>query len=485
MKGPKKAKGGSVDLMGMIEKACLIDPPERASVLARIREKKETYERYRFSEYQVRTLWAFFDLAQEFDTLENFFRVCVFVPKEFLHFDSTLYLIDDTTGKLTTVCDSLRGLNCCGNTPPEDIRLSEEPYETSDSYVTPIKGNRRLIPRKPIHMAEEVIGLLEVYPKHRLDRKDRLFFQKYANRIGYNLHYKLIAKQNEEHIRFINTLIADIEHNIIVPNMSFKVFFRALEKKIGHLQQIAESLQRQIDKKREEQCEGLEDVINLKEQLDGVAAELRGEYENIYKHYSNTSLFLESLLRRDHFEKGHLVLRKRPCNFQKEIIDPQLERYRSRLERAGIEIADAYSGVPEKEIPLAVDVGLLSQVYANLFSNAVKYCREVVDKEGRRRKFMSYGREIVPNFFGPGKDGIKFNVFTTGPPIPEEEARHLFEEGYRCNADMRQPGTGHGLHFVKKVIDVHGGVVGYEHTEMGNNFYFILPLHREAESTEQ
>jgi len=110
--------------MNMIERGCIVDPPERASVLARIREKKETYERYGFSEYQIRTLWAFFDLAQEFDTLENFFRVCVFVPKEFLHIDSTLYLIDEDSGKLTTICDSLEGLNCYGKDLPSNIRLS-------------------------------------------------------------------------------------------------------------------------------------------------------------------------------------------------------------------------------------------------------------------------------------------------------------------------------------------------------------------------
>ena len=38
------------------------------------------------------------------------------------------------------------------------------------------------------------------------------------------------------------------------------------------------------------------------------------------------------------------------------------------------------------------------------------------------------------------------------------------------------PGTGHGLAFVKQVVEIHGGVAGYEATEEGNNFYFILPL---------
>ena len=38
------------------------------------------------------------------------------------------------------------------------------------------------------------------------------------------------------------------------------------------------------------------------------------------------------------------------------------------------------------------------------------------------------------------------------------------------------PGTGHGLSFIRHVIEMHGGRVGYEPTQEGNNFYFILPL---------
>ncbi|RPI55455.1 MAG: hypothetical protein EHM49_01935, partial [Deltaproteobacteria bacterium] len=79
---------------------CPTDPPELATFMARIREKREDYERYGFTHIQGMTLRAFFDLAQEFETLENFYRVCVFVPKEFMGFDSCLYLVDPDTRKL-------------------------------------------------------------------------------------------------------------------------------------------------------------------------------------------------------------------------------------------------------------------------------------------------------------------------------------------------------------------------------------------------
>ena len=38
-----------------------------------------------------------------------------------------------------------------------------------------------------------------------------------------------------------------------------------------------------------------------------------------------------------------------------------------------------------------------------------------------------------------------------------------------------KPGTGHGLTFIKNAIEMHGGMVGYEATQYGNNFYFIIP----------
>ena len=169
-------------------------------------------------------------------------------------------------------------------------------------------------------------------------------------------------------------------------------------------------------------------------------------------------------------------MRKRLCRFAKEVIEPQLERYRKRFEKAGIFIDNRLGGVPDEELLMAVDVGLLSQVYANLFSNALKYTREVVGPEGKPVKFIAFGREIIPDFFGPGKPGIKFNVFSTGPHLSPEEAQKVFEEGWRGHNIGGQPGSGRGLHFVKKVVELHGGVVGYEPTPLGNNFYFILPL---------
>ncbi len=461
------------------------DPPELAAVLSRIRKKKEDYEKYNFTVTQDRALRAFFDLAQEFETFENFYRIAVFVPKVFMDLDSCLYLVDFDTGELKRVCDSLNALGVCGMDPPEGVRISSEPYELGDSFFAPIRGNKRLFAIKTITRATDVIGMFEVFPKTHLTDKDRLFFEKYANRIGYNLHYKLLAKQNEEHIKFINTLVADIEHNVIEPNIKYKYFLKQIEKKVNELDDVMGLLRQHLEDAENCNCPHVKQAEEVEARLRHVVDDLRSYYVDIKKHFENTSLFLESLLRREHFQKGELVLRRRSCNFRKEVIEPQLERYKERLARRGITIDNQLGGVPDEDVPLAVDIGLISQVYANLFSNAEKYCQEVVDEQGNRIKFMAYGRQILPDYFGPGKDGIKFNVFTTGPHLTPEEAEHIFEEGFRARGTAgSRPGTGHGLHFVKKIIEVHGGEVGYEPVPLGNNFYFILPIKREPADEE-
>ncbi|MEW6594866.1 MAG: HAMP domain-containing sensor histidine kinase [Thermodesulfobacteriota bacterium] len=443
----------------------------------RIREKGESYRRYNFSEAQHALLRTFFDLAQEYDAMEDFYRVCVVAPREFLGFDSRLYVLDQSRQHLQLVCDSVGGLV----RPPRDaaptLRLTCATYEVEDSCYVPIhrkppsseeeKGGRR-------ELTDLVLGMLEVYPAARLTPADRFFLRKYSNRIGYNLHNRFIAQQNIRHLKFINNLVMDIEHNVITPNMYFKHLFNQLRKRIKELEEVKRLF---LELKAAAKPEGEAGAAceTLTSRLSNLYEELMANHHELQEHHAHYSLFLESLFRRDHFRKGHLVLRPKSCSIEKEIIIPQLEHYVGRLERRGIVIEQPRDMIDE-EIPLQVDVGLLSQVYANLFSNAVKYTDEVVDRRGNRKRAMAYGREILRGFFGSGKDGIKFNVFTTGRHLSAEEAGAIYKDGFRGERGKDEPGTGHGLSFVKHVVEIHGGMVGYEPTEEGNNFYFILPL---------
>jgi signal transduction histidine kinase len=438
-------------------------PPDLEIVAARVKEKRQTFLEYNFGPLKDDFLKTFFDLAQEYETLENFYRICVQVLKEFFDLDARLYLLCQE-GALELVCDSLQGLNQEKPKAPPYIKLSNQPYAAEAAWMIPIRGNRLLVDRLPFYAKDQVIGILELFPGDQLSEKDRFFFEKYANRVGYNLHVKIIAWQNIQRIRFINSLVADIEHNVIIPNISLSLYLRHLRQKIDVLKEL-----HCLCEFRDESCP---ELAAAQDKFRALVKEMETDYQTLEQHYKGVSLFLESLFRPSHFQKGHLVLRRRSCRVQSEIIQPQLKLYLPKLKERSIDIDDSMGVMPDEDLPLSVDKGLMAQVYANLFSNAVKYTRRNADG----RKYVAYGRDVLHDYFGPGKDGIKFNMFTTGPHIPPEDRGHIFEEGYRGSNIDGEVGTGRGLYFVRNVIETHGGEVGYEPTPGGNNFFFILPL---------
>ncbi|MFH7326876.1 sensor histidine kinase [Desulfurivibrio sp. C05AmB] len=443
-------------------------------VLQRVREKERSYRRYNFSEAQNAVLRTFFDLAQEYDTMEDFYRVCVAVPLIFLGLAARLHLLNERRDVLSLVCDSETGLVVPPLPAPQKMHLSCRTAIFQKSLLVPIQrkpsGQEGSEPRR---LTDLVLGILEIPGGAGLDKANRFFLRKYANRIGYNLHNRLIAQQNIRHLKFINNLVMDIEHNVITPNMYFRHLFNKLRRRLNELEEVS----REFSRMRQAGTNGCDDTAcgRIQERLEALYDDLAANHREMLEHYNNYSLFLESLFRRDHFRKGHLVIRPRTCSIEKEVIAPQLDHYGHRLVKHGIRIAQP-ADMADEEIPLRVDVGLLSQVYANLFSNAVKYTMPVRDGSGEPVKIMAYGREYLANYFGPSRDGVKFNVFTTGKHLSEEEAQMLYRDGFRGEASKDKPGTGHGLAFIKQVVEIHGGVVGYERTAMGNNFYFVLPL---------
>lgn len=439
-------------------------------ILQRIQNKHVDYSHYLFSDTESTAFMTFFDLAQELGGIEDFCLLCVAIPKGFFGLEARFYMIDPRLNKLSLCAKTEGGGEELHAAPPDEVRPCEHPYYTNNNaLVLTIRGKKLLIDELPFETTDNVLGVLEVYPLDEMSPHRTLFFEKYANRIGFNLHNRFLVEKNIEHLRFIRTLVADIEHNIIAPNMIYRLYLKHLRRKITKNIEIEKRISAAREPGEEVAME------HLLAELNEVNRGLMEELENLEKHYQNMSLFLETLFRRSHFDKGRLTLIKKPCNMKKDVVQPQLERYADQFRNMGIAIDDRLSGIPDEEVISVVDIGLMAQVYANLFSNSLKYTQEVVTDSGERKKYISYGREEIRDFFGPGRDGIKYNVFSTGPHIPDEEQGKVFEDEYRGTNAADKPGTGHGLAFIRNAVEIHGGIVGYEPTQYGNNFYFILP----------
>ena len=442
----------------------------------KIHEKVQVYNDSPLTAFHDHLLKIFFDLAQQYDGLDSFYHICVAIPQA-LHRDITTSLAVLTPGEnkfqlaLSSVIDT--------HVPQQlinelSIHPSSASYIKGDFLIFPVISRPLIAPKTKNQFLEYNTsgcqGALCISDFERLSDIDRIFLEKLVTRMGYNLQRRLMQANNLNHVNFLKRLGRDIGHNVITPNMHFKNLFRKLQRKINLIDDEVQTTLPLADgtsKKIIYRCN------EIREELILCHDELLG-------HYNRTSLYLETLLREEHFSRGEFVLKLRRCQIEDDIIIPELEIYRKRFIQQGIFI-DQPQNMQGRHFILKGDLGLLSQVFDNLFSNAVKYTVETPDSHGDLRKAMAYGCKDIDDFPEKRKRGVKFNIFSTGGHLTEQERLTIFNDGVRGQNVGSSPGSGHGLAFVRNVVEIHGGTVGYEAVPGGNNFYFILPLPKEEE----
>jgi PAS domain S-box-containing protein len=115
-----------------------------------------------------------------------------------------------------------------------------------------------------------------------------------------------------------------------------------------------------------------------------------------------------------------------------------------------------------------VDSDRLIQVVTNLLSNAIKFS----PREG-----------LVQVVVGGGPGRVRVEVRDSGPGIPEEFRKRIFQKFSQADSsDTRQiGGTGLGLAISKAILESMEGSIGFTtQTDVGTSFFFELPEWREA-----
>jgi two-component system phosphate regulon sensor histidine kinase PhoR len=118
------------------------------------------------------------------------------------------------------------------------------------------------------------------------------------------------------------------------------------------------------------------------------------------------------------------------------------------------------------------DLDALTQVFANLIENAMKYGRA-----GGRVRVGAREPAARRNFEGAGY--VEFFVQDFGPGIASEHLTRIFERFYRVDKARSRDsgGTGLGLAIAKHIVLAHGGTIWVE-SELGAGatFVFTLPV---------
>ena len=116
-------------------------PDKMHHIQRRIHEKMDDYKDYSFSATEKRALMIFFDLAQEFDSLEDFFAVSTAVPRTLFGLDCRLYLAKGPD-EFVPVGRTETRAPVCSSVPLEKI------FNAGHLFI-PIRGNIELVDQLP------------------------------------------------------------------------------------------------------------------------------------------------------------------------------------------------------------------------------------------------------------------------------------------------------------------------------------------------
>lgn len=161
------------------------------------------------------------------------------------------------------------------------------------------------------------------------------------------------------------------------------------------------------------------------------------------------------LLQTARLEGAAIHLHREECSFA-ELFEDVLAPFQAQLERRRIRVL-----LPQKDLTVSGDTGLISTALRQLVDNAIKYSNPGSE--------ITIAGDAINNEF-------LISVHNEGIPIRREDRERIFERFYRSpGTEHRAAGTGLGLSITKKIAEAHSGRVWVDSDESGTTFYFSLP----------
>lgn len=175
---------------------------------------------------------------------------------------------------------------------------------------------------------------------------------------------------------------------------------------------------------------------------------------------SRLSGYVNNILNVAKYDRKHLQLHLQEVSFEsvyQSVADDLMLRARTQNRLLAVSI-------PHDLPTVAADSNSLSEVFANLIDNAIKYSHE--------------GGSIRITAVVDG-DFVKCTIEDHGIGIPGSVASNLFKKFYRSHRSRSSvAGTGLGLFISRVIVESHGGHIGFISKEgAGSTFYFSVPIY--------
>ncbi len=201
--------------------------------------------------------------------------------------------------------------------------------------------------------------------------------------------------------------------------------------------------------------------IMLASQTDLNSSEA-GLIQIAYRSAERMQRLISALLDISRLEAGQSILKPKITEARTllqeafDIVKPNIETKQQKIAMV----------LPTEPIFLYIDVDMIRRVIINLTENA--------------NKFTPNGGAIQMGCL-QHSENVELWVRDSGPGIPTESAKTIFEKYVRIQSENSPKGLGLGLAFCRLAVEAHGGKIWVESTRgHGSRFVMTLPLAKET-----